>query len=42
MLAYYKVASLSELTETDYRRALEVLNRKLAKRDNRETVHGHD
>jgi ERF superfamily len=42
VLAYYKVASLSELTETAYRRALEVLNRKLAKRDNQETVHAHD
>ncbi len=42
VLAYYKVASLSALTETPYRRALEVLNRKLAKRDNQETVHAHD
>ena len=42
VLAYYKVASLSELTETAYRRAIEVLNRKLAKRDNQETVHAHD
>ena len=42
VLAYYKVASLSELTETAYRRALEVLNRKLAKRDSQETVHAHD
>ena len=30
------------MTETDYRRALEVLNRKLAKRGNQETVHAHD
>ena len=42
VLAYYKVASLSELTETAYRRAIEVLNRKLAKRGNQETVHAHD
>ena len=42
VLAYYKVASLSELTETAYRRAVEVLNRKLAKRGNQETVHAHD
>jgi len=42
VLAYYKVASLTELTETAYRRAVEVLNRKLAKRGNQETVHAHD
>ncbi len=42
VLAYYKVASLSEMTETGYRRALEVLNRKLAKRGNQETVHAQD
>jgi hypothetical protein len=42
VLAYYKVASLEEMTETDYRRALEVLNRKLAKRGTQETVHAQD
>ena len=42
MLAYYKVASLEEMTETSYRRAVEMLNRKLAKRDNQETVHAQD
>jgi len=42
VLAYYKVASLGEMTETIYRRALEVLNRKLAKRGQRETVHAQD
>ena len=42
VLAYYKVASLGELTETAYRRAVEVLNRKLAKRSNQETVHAQD
>ena len=42
VLAYYKVASLGEMTETAYRRAVEVLNRKLAKRGNQETVHAED
>jgi hypothetical protein len=42
VLAYYKVASLGEMTETAYRRAVEVLNRKLAKRNNQETVHAED
>lgn len=42
VLAYYKVASLEEMTETSYRRAIEILNRKLAKRDNQETVHAQD
>ena len=42
VLAYYKVGSLSELTETAYRRAIEVLNRKLAKRGDQETIHAHD
>ena len=42
VLAYYKVASLGEMTETAYRRALEVLNRKLAKRGNQETLHAQD
>ena len=42
VLAYYKISALSEMTETAYRRALEVLNRKLAKRDNRETIHAQD
>jgi hypothetical protein len=42
VLAYYKVASLGEMTETAYRRAVEVLNRKLAKRGSQETVHGQD
>jgi hypothetical protein len=42
ILAYYKVASLGEMTETAYRRAVEVLNRKLAKRGNQETVHAED
>ncbi len=39
MLAYYKLAALEEMTESTYRRALEVLNRKLAQRSNQETAH---
>jgi hypothetical protein len=42
VLAYYKIASLEAMTETTYRRALEVLNRKLAQRTNPETVHVQD
>jgi ERF superfamily len=42
VLAYYKVASLEEMTGTAYRRAVEILNRKLAKRGTQETVHGQD
>jgi hypothetical protein len=43
VLAYYKVASLEEMTETTYRRALDVLNRKLAKNTgHQETVHAQD
>jgi hypothetical protein len=42
VLAYYKVASLGEMTESAYRRAVEVLNRKLAKQGNQETVHAQD
>ena len=42
VLAYYKVASLEEMTGTAYRRAVEVLNRKLAKRGSQETVHAQD
>jgi hypothetical protein len=42
VLAYYKVAVLGEMTATTYQRALEVLNRKLANRRQRETVHAQD
>ncbi len=42
VLAYYKVASLQDMTETTFPRALEVFNRKLAKRRNQETVHAQD
>src|SRR5208337_4726271 len=31
VLAYYKVSALTEMTEASYRRALELLNRKLSK-----------
>ena len=36
VLAYYRVAALSEMTEGPYRRALELLNRKLAKQSSQE------
>ena len=36
VLAYYRVAALSEMSEGSYRRALEVLNRKLAKQSGQE------
>ena len=36
VLAYYRVAALSEMTESSYRRALELLNRKLAKQSSQE------
>jgi hypothetical protein len=36
VLAYYRVAALSEMTEDLYRRALEVLNRKVAKQSSQE------
>ena len=42
VLAYYKIAALAEMTETTYQRALEVLNRKLGNRRQRETVHAQD
>jgi hypothetical protein len=42
VLAYYKVAALGEMTAISYQRALEVLNRKLANRRPRETVHAQD
>jgi hypothetical protein len=42
VLAYYKVASLGEMTETSYQRAIEVLNRKLGNRRQRENVHAQD
>jgi len=42
VLAYYKVASLEEMAETTYRRALEVLRRKQSQSSQRETVHAQD
>jgi hypothetical protein len=42
LLAYYKVASLSEMTEFAYRVAVKVLNRKLAKQGNQDTAHAQD
>ena len=45
VLAYYKLASLEEMTESTYLRAVELLNRKLSKRgnqENQETVHAAD
>jgi hypothetical protein len=36
VLAYYRVAALSEMTESSYRRALDLLNRKLAKQSSQE------
>ena len=42
VLMYYKVASLSEMNETAFQRAIEVLKRKLAKTVSRETIHAQD
>jgi hypothetical protein len=39
VLAYYKVSALEEMTESAYRRALELLNRKLAKHGQGKGVH---
>ena len=36
VLAYYRVSALGEMTEGSYRRALELLNRKLAKQSSQE------
>jgi hypothetical protein len=36
VLAYYRIAALGEMSEGSYRRALEVLNRKLAKQSSQE------
>ena len=43
VLAYYRVAALCEMTESSYRRALELLNRKLAKEGSQENgAHAQD
>jgi len=39
VLAYYKVSALSEMSEVSYRRALELLNRKLAKQNQENGIH---
>ena len=36
VLAYYQVSALGEMTEASYRRALDLLNRKLAKQSSQE------
>jgi hypothetical protein len=36
VLAYYRISALSEMTESSYRRALDLLNRKLAKQSSQE------
>ena len=43
VLAYYRVSALGEMTEGSYRRALELLNRKLAKQGSQENgTHAQD
>jgi ERF superfamily len=42
VLAYYRVSALSEMTESSYRRALELLNRKLAKQTQENGAHAQD
>jgi len=42
VLAYYKVSALSEMTENAYRRALEVLNRKLARQSQENIIHAQN
>jgi ERF superfamily len=39
VLAYYRISALSEMTEASYRRALELLNRKLAKQSQGDGAH---
>ncbi len=39
VLAYYRISALGEMTEASYRRALELLNRKLAKQNRGESAH---
>ena len=39
VLAYYKVSALSELSEVSYRRALELLKRKLSKQSHDGAAH---
>jgi hypothetical protein len=42
VLAYYRVSALSEMTEGSYRRALELLNRKLAKQSQENGAHAQN
>jgi hypothetical protein len=42
VLAYYKVPALNEMTESAYRRALEVLNRKLARQGQEKIAHAQN
>ena len=42
VLAYYKLAALEEMTESVYQRAVEVLNRKLTRQNQPETVHAQN
>jgi len=42
VLAYYKVSALGEMTESSYRRALELLNRKAAKQNRENAAHAHN
>jgi ERF superfamily protein len=42
VLAYYRISALSEMTEGSYRRALEVLNRKLAKQSQENGAHAQN
>ena len=39
VLVYYKVSALNDITESAYRRALELLNRKLAKQNQENGTH---
>jgi hypothetical protein len=42
VLAYYRVSALSEMNEGSYRRALELLNRKLAKQSQEDGAHAQN
>jgi len=42
VLAYYKLTALEEMSEAIYQRALEVLNRKLSRQNQPETVHAQN
>ncbi len=42
VLTYYKISALSEMTEGSYRRALELLKRKLAKQGQGDGAHAQN